>query len=83
MGLKIMSKKPPKPFCLFSVTDCIWCKFPEPIISEDKICLNIFLWQLYENVGRPDKKTWNHVSMCILNGGGIRSPIDEQSTNGT
>ncbi|NWW03762.1 5NTD nucleotidase, partial [Oreocharis arfaki] len=38
---------------------------------------------LYENVGHPDKKTWNHVSMCILNGGGIRSPIDEQSTNGT
>ncbi|XP_053830447.1 5'-nucleotidase isoform X2 [Vidua macroura] len=37
---------------------------------------------LYENVGRPDKRTWNHVSMCILNGGGIRSPIDEQSTNG-
>lgn len=31
---------------------------------------------------RPDQKTWNHVSMCILNGGGIRSPIDEQSTNG-
>ncbi|KAI1241102.1 hypothetical protein IHE44_0009564 [Lamprotornis superbus] len=38
--------------------------------------------QLYENVKHPDKKTWNHVSMCILNGGGIRSPIDEQSTNG-
>ncbi|NXD67314.1 5NTD nucleotidase, partial [Eolophus roseicapillus] len=37
---------------------------------------------LYENVGCPDKKSWNHVSMCILNGGGIRSPIDEQSTNG-
>ncbi|KAM6404909.1 5'-nucleotidase [Pluvialis apricaria] len=37
---------------------------------------------LYENVVRPDKKSWNHVSMCILNGGGIRSPIDEQSTNG-
>ncbi|NXO04262.1 V5NTD nucleotidase, partial [Rhinopomastus cyanomelas] len=38
---------------------------------------------LYENVRRPDKKSWNHVSMCILNGGGIRSPIDEQSTNGS
>ncbi|XP_071597502.1 5'-nucleotidase isoform X1 [Heliangelus exortis] len=38
---------------------------------------------LYENVGYPDKKSWNHVSMCILNGGGIRSPIDEQSTNGS
>ncbi|KAM9562802.1 5'-nucleotidase [Guaruba guarouba] len=38
---------------------------------------------LYENIGSPDKKSWNHVSMCILNGGGIRSPIDEQSTNGS
>ncbi|XP_009563080.2 5'-nucleotidase [Cuculus canorus] len=38
---------------------------------------------LYENVGSPDKKSWNHVSICILNGGGIRSPIDEQSTNGS
>ncbi|KAF1395791.1 5'-nucleotidase, partial [Spheniscus mendiculus] len=38
---------------------------------------------LYENVRHPDRKSWNHVSMCILNGGGIRSPIDEQSTNGT
>ncbi|NXS11543.1 V5NTD nucleotidase, partial [Neodrepanis coruscans] len=37
---------------------------------------------LYENVGHPDQTSWNHVSMCILNGGGIRSPIDEQSTNG-
>ncbi|XP_059698498.1 5'-nucleotidase isoform X2 [Haemorhous mexicanus] len=37
---------------------------------------------LSENIGHPDKKKWNHVSMCILNGGGIRSPIDEQSTNG-
>ncbi|KAK2524093.1 Nt5e [Columba guinea] len=36
---------------------------------------------LYENVERPDKTSWNHVSMCILNGGGIRSPIDEQSNN--
>ncbi|NXV75950.1 5NTD nucleotidase, partial [Atlantisia rogersi] len=38
---------------------------------------------VYENVGHPGKTSWNHVSMCILNGGGIRSPIDEQSTNGT
>ncbi|KFP77905.1 5'-nucleotidase, partial [Acanthisitta chloris] len=30
-----------------------------------------------------DAASWNHVSMCILNGGGIRSPIDEQSTNGS
>ncbi|NXG36392.1 5NTD nucleotidase, partial [Dromaius novaehollandiae] len=37
---------------------------------------------LYENVKHPGENKWNHVSMCILNGGGIRSPIDEQSTNG-
>ncbi|XP_054253646.1 5'-nucleotidase [Indicator indicator] len=38
---------------------------------------------LYENVRRPDTRSWNHVSMCILNGGGIRSPIDEETTNGS
>nr|XP_020040414.1 5'-nucleotidase isoform X2 [Castor canadensis] len=34
------------------------------------------------NLRHPDDMFWNHVSMCILNGGGIRSPIDEQN-NGT
>ncbi|XP_007507929.2 5'-nucleotidase [Monodelphis domestica] len=34
------------------------------------------------NIRHPDEKTWNHVSMCILNSGGIRSPIDEKN-NGT
>lgn len=38
--------------------------------------------QLYNAVGYPDENTWNHVSMCILNGGGIRSPIDEKINNG-
>ncbi|NXI68508.1 5NTD nucleotidase, partial [Anseranas semipalmata] len=38
---------------------------------------------LYENVRHPDRKSWNHVSMCILNGGGIRSSIDEQHANGS
>eukprot|EP00075_Anas_platyrhynchos_P021484 XP_027310737.1 5'-nucleotidase [Anas platyrhynchos] len=38
---------------------------------------------LYENVRHPDRKSWNHVSMCILNGGGIRSSIDEQRANGS
>ncbi|KAM6432685.1 LOW QUALITY PROTEIN: snake venom 5'-nucleotidase-like [Rhynochetos jubatus] len=51
--------------------------------AKTKITLNVFLWSLYENVRRPDKKSWNRVSMCLLNGGGIRSPIDEQSTNGS
>ncbi|KAG9282448.1 5'-nucleotidase [Astyanax mexicanus] len=31
----------------------------------------------------PDEVQWNHVGSCILNGGGIRSPIDERNRNGT
>ncbi|XP_072534748.1 5'-nucleotidase [Salminus brasiliensis] len=31
----------------------------------------------------PDEVQWNHVSACILNGGGIRTPIDERNRNGT
>ncbi|XP_036269797.1 5'-nucleotidase [Pipistrellus kuhlii] len=34
------------------------------------------------NIRHLDKTSWNHVSMCILNGGGIRSPISEEN-NGT
>ncbi|XP_075410929.1 5'-nucleotidase [Tenrec ecaudatus] len=34
------------------------------------------------NLRHPDEMTWNHVSMCIINGGSIRSPIDERD-NGT
>ncbi|XP_077018471.1 5'-nucleotidase [Tamandua tetradactyla] len=34
------------------------------------------------NLRHPDEMSWNHVSMCIINGGGIRSPIDERN-NGT
>lgn len=34
------------------------------------------------NLRHSDEMFWNHVSMCILNGGGIRSPIDEKN-NGT
>ncbi|CAK6446795.1 unnamed protein product [Pipistrellus nathusii] len=34
------------------------------------------------NIRHLDETSWNHVSMCILNGGGIRSPIDERN-NGT
>lgn len=34
------------------------------------------------NLRHLDETSWNHVSMCILNGGGIRSPIDERN-NGT
>ncbi|XP_062980980.1 5'-nucleotidase [Elgaria multicarinata webbii] len=38
---------------------------------------------VYNNLRHPDDNQWNHVSMCIMNGGGIRGPIDEQSNNGT
>ncbi|XP_013918203.1 PREDICTED: snake venom 5'-nucleotidase-like, partial [Thamnophis sirtalis] len=37
---------------------------------------------VYNNLRHPDDKEWNHVSMCIVNGGGIRSPIDEKANNG-
>ncbi|XP_041109667.1 snake venom 5'-nucleotidase-like [Polyodon spathula] len=35
------------------------------------------------NVKYPDELRWNHVSLCIINGGDIRAPIDERSANGT
>ncbi|XP_048701047.1 5'-nucleotidase isoform X2 [Caretta caretta] len=38
---------------------------------------------IYNNLKHRDENTWNHVSMCIMNGGGIRSPIDERNNNGT
>uniref|UniRef100_A0A8C9AM75 5'-nucleotidase n=1 Tax=Prolemur simus TaxID=1328070 RepID=A0A8C9AM75_PROSS len=34
---------------------------------------------IYNNLRHADEMFWNHVSMCILNGGGIRSPIDERN----
>ncbi|KAJ8356081.1 hypothetical protein SKAU_G00188750 [Synaphobranchus kaupii] len=34
------------------------------------------------NIKYPDEVQWNHVSSCIMNSGGIRSPIDERSRNG-
>ncbi|XP_071766421.1 snake venom 5'-nucleotidase [Centroberyx gerrardi] len=30
-----------------------------------------------------DELQWNHVSSCLLNGGGVRASIDERSRNGT
>ncbi|XP_070589257.1 5'-nucleotidase [Erythrolamprus reginae] len=38
---------------------------------------------VYNNLRHPDDSEWNHVSMCIINGGGIRGPIDEKSKNGS
>ncbi|XP_029351664.1 5'-nucleotidase isoform X2 [Echeneis naucrates] len=34
------------------------------------------------NIRFPDGVQWNHVSACILNGGGIRTSIDEHTRNG-
>uniref|UniRef100_A0A3Q0QTQ6 5'-nucleotidase n=1 Tax=Amphilophus citrinellus TaxID=61819 RepID=A0A3Q0QTQ6_AMPCI len=31
----------------------------------------------------PDDVQWNHVSACIINGGGIRTSIDERTRNGS
>ncbi|XP_066533983.1 5'-nucleotidase [Hoplias malabaricus] len=38
---------------------------------------------VHHNIKYPDEVQWNHVSACIMNGGGIRSPIDERNRNGT
>uniref|UniRef100_UPI00398EA03E 5'-nucleotidase n=1 Tax=Pristiophorus japonicus TaxID=55135 RepID=UPI00398EA03E len=38
---------------------------------------------IYENIRKPDDRFWSHVSICLMNGGGIRGPIDEQTNNGT
>uniref|UniRef100_A0A672ZAK6 5'-nucleotidase n=1 Tax=Sphaeramia orbicularis TaxID=375764 RepID=A0A672ZAK6_9TELE len=35
------------------------------------------------NVGYSEGEQWNHVSACILNAGGIRTSIDEQTRNGS
>lgn len=38
---------------------------------------------LDNNVGFSDGLQWNHVSACLLNGGGVRTSIDEQTRNGS
>lgn len=38
---------------------------------------------IYNNIRNPDEVRWNHVSICIMNGGGVRASIDEKSNNGT
>ncbi|CAN9507348.1 unnamed protein product [Ophioblennius macclurei] len=35
------------------------------------------------NIKFSDGLQWNHVSACILNGGGVRTSIDERSRNGS
>uniref|UniRef100_A0A3Q3X125 5'-nucleotidase n=1 Tax=Mola mola TaxID=94237 RepID=A0A3Q3X125_MOLML len=38
---------------------------------------------IYHNVKHSSDRQWNHVSVCMLNSGAIRSPIDERYKNGT
>ncbi|XP_050960426.1 5'-nucleotidase [Labeo rohita] len=38
---------------------------------------------VHNNIKYADEIQWNHVSSCILNGGFIRSPIDERNRNGS
>lgn len=38
---------------------------------------------IQNNIKYPDEIQWNHVSSCIVNGGSIRSPIDERNRNGS
>ncbi|KAG5846754.1 hypothetical protein ANANG_G00118320 [Anguilla anguilla] len=38
---------------------------------------------IHHNIKYADEVQWNHVSLCILNGGSIRGPIDERSRNGS
>ncbi|XP_056103544.1 5'-nucleotidase [Rhinichthys klamathensis goyatoka] len=38
---------------------------------------------VHTNIKHADETRWNHVSSCILNGGGIRSAIDERNRNGS
>ncbi|XP_069830807.1 5'-nucleotidase [Dendropsophus ebraccatus] len=38
---------------------------------------------IYNNIRNPDEVRWNHVSLCIMNGGGVRASIDEKTNNGT
>ncbi|KAJ8389348.1 hypothetical protein AAFF_G00120560 [Aldrovandia affinis] len=38
---------------------------------------------VHHNVKSTDEAQWSHVSACVMNGGSIRSPIDERSRNGS
>ncbi|XP_036398541.1 snake venom 5'-nucleotidase-like [Megalops cyprinoides] len=38
---------------------------------------------VHHNLRNADEVQWSHVSSCILNGGAIRSSIDERSRNGS
>ncbi|KAJ8784539.1 hypothetical protein J1605_008191 [Eschrichtius robustus] len=67
------------------ICDAVLTKFQELILrrrTQNNECKFMLLLQINNNLRHPDEMSWNHVSMCILNGGGIRSPIDERN-NGT
>ncbi|KAM4693320.1 5'-nucleotidase [Discoglossus pictus] len=38
---------------------------------------------IYNNIRYPDEIRWNHVSLCLMNGGGVRASIDEKTSNGS
>ncbi|XP_056150827.1 5'-nucleotidase [Lampris incognitus] len=38
---------------------------------------------VHNNIKFADELQWNHVSSCIINGGSVRSSIDEHSRNGS
>uniref|UniRef100_A0A3Q1ILY3 5'-nucleotidase n=1 Tax=Anabas testudineus TaxID=64144 RepID=A0A3Q1ILY3_ANATE len=38
---------------------------------------------IHHNIEYPDELQWNHVGICMLNSGGIRTAIDERSNNGS
>lgn len=38
--------------------------------------------QIDNNIRFSDGAQWNHVSACLLNGGGVRASIDERTRNG-
>lgn len=38
--------------------------------------------QVYHNMRHSTGEQWNHVSLCMLNSGGIRTAIDERYRNG-
>lgn len=39
--------------------------------------------QVYHNMRHSTGEQWNHVSLCMLNSGGIRTAIDERYRNGS
>ncbi|XP_008278215.1 5'-nucleotidase [Stegastes partitus] len=38
---------------------------------------------IYHNIRYPSELQWNHVAMCMLNSGAVRTPIDERYKNGS